>query len=224
MPEGCLRTHLTVWRTKPTLTSTAQAGIANAREFVKDLWAKKLRAKVAPGKFGYVQADQLWSVSERKHLRPGHGWVFEFGDAGGTKGSFEESFTLGQRNWKEYKGTRFYDGEAALVVKRWFHRTDDDASGCTFVEWDPTKDAKPGDPPVALLINSSKLRGVFGPDKFKKIMPPALDLGVAGRTRHGGAGVRALEGLGKVRYVLHPDTDSENRDRCAAAGQALVLV
>ena len=33
--------------------------------------------------------------------------------------------------------TLFSDGESALVVKRWFHRADDDATGCTFVEWDP---------------------------------------------------------------------------------------
>jgi hypothetical protein len=127
---GCIRTKLTVWRAKPRLTSTAAAGIANGREFVKALWSTKLRGKVQPGKFGAVQADALWSESERKHLRPGHHWIFEFGDAGGDKGSFLESFKLAPRCWKLYEGTRFYDGEAALKVKRWFHRTDDDPSGC----------------------------------------------------------------------------------------------
>ena len=39
-------------------------------------WTSKLRSKVVPGKFGYVQADKLWSESERKHLRPGHGCVW----------------------------------------------------------------------------------------------------------------------------------------------------
>ena len=82
---GCTRTHLTVWRQKARITSTAAKGIANAKEYRKDLWANKLRSKVAPGKFGYVQADALWSESERKHLRPGHGWVMEFSDAGSTE-------------------------------------------------------------------------------------------------------------------------------------------
>ena len=97
-------------------------------------------------------------------------------------------------------------------MKRWFHRVDDDASGCTFVEWDPKKHGKPGAPPVAMLINSSKLRGVFGAEQFKRTEPLALDLGVAGRTRAHGAAVRVLEGVGEARYVLNSDTDCENRD------------
>ena len=99
---------------------------------------------MGPRKFGYVQADALWSEAERQHLRPGHGWVFEFGDAGDGKGCFLQTFSLPRRSWKDYEGTRFYDGESALKVKRWFHRTDDDPSGCTFVEWDPKKDKAPG--------------------------------------------------------------------------------
>lgn len=218
---GCMRTNLTVWRDKPRLTSTAAAGIANEREYVKDLWANKLRRNAKPGKFTWVQADVLWSEGERKHLRPGHGWVCELGDAGGGKGCFEETFSLAARSWKLYAGLRFYDGEAALAVRRWFHRTDDDASGCTFVEWDPIKDAAPGAPPVAMTISSSTLRGIFGPDEFKEITPPALDLGVASRTRGRGAGVTELQGMGPIRYGLHVDTDSEMRDRSVKAGSVL---
>ena len=48
--------------------------------------------------------------------------VLEFGDAGNGKGSFKESFNLNGRSWIDYEGIRFSDGEAALVVKRWFHR------------------------------------------------------------------------------------------------------
>ena len=129
-----------------------------------------------------MQADVLWSESERRHLRPGHFWICELGDAGEGKGSFEQSFSLAPRSWKEYKGTRFYDGESALVVKRWFHRTDDDASGCTFVEWDPKKDSAPDAPPAAMLINSSKLRDIFGSEQFKRIVPPAFNAGMH-RTR-----------------------------------------
>ena len=84
-------------------------------------------------------------------------------------------------------------------MRRWFHRTDDDASGCTFVEWDSARDAAPGALPAAMIISSSTarapLRGVFGSEEFKKILPPALDLGPARGTRHGGAAVRELQGV-----------------------------
>ena len=135
-PGVCARANVTIWRTKPRLTSTAAVGVATEKVFIKDLWGK-LRSKVAPSKFAAVQADELWSESERCQLRPGHFWMCELGDAGDGKGSIEQSFSLSGRNWKDYKGIRFSDGESALVVKRWFHRTDDDASGCTFKEMDP---------------------------------------------------------------------------------------
>ena len=214
---GCTRTNLTVWRAKPRLTSTAAAGIASQREYIKELWAR-LRRNARPGKFAWVQVDRLWSESERKHLRPGHGWVCELGDAGGDKGCIKESFSLPPRSWKQYESLRFYDGEAALVVRRWFHRTDDDASGCTFVEQDLAMDAAPGAPQVAMIISSSTLRGVFGSEEFKKIPVPALNLPVV-RTR--GAAVRQLQGVGEDRYGLHIDTDTEMRDRTVAAGSVL---
>ena len=42
---------------------------------------------------------------------------------------------------------------------------------------------------------SEEARAVFGVEKFKKVTPPPLDLGVAGRTRGRGARVRQLEGV-----------------------------
>ena len=215
-PGVCPRANVTAWSTKPRLTSTAALGVANEREYVKALWAA-LKARVAPGRYGAVQADALWSESERRLLRPGHFWIFEFGDAGEDKGSFEATFSLAPRSWKLHKGTRFYNGEAALVVKRWFHRADDDVSGCTFVEWDPAKDAAPGAPPVALLINSTRLRDVFGSSTFRAVTPPAL----ASRTTRQGAAVLQLEGLGVTRFVLQQDRDSSIRDRCVQAGSVL---
>ena len=106
--------------------------------------------------------------------------------------------------------------ESAVVVKRWFHRTDDDASGCTFTELDP-KDVAPGAPPVAMLINSSKLRDVFGSEQFKKVVPPAFNAGM--RTR--GAAVRQLDGVGDTRFVLQAGRDSDIRDACVQAGSVL---
>ena len=71
---------------KPTITSTAAKGIANACEFQKDL-VGKLLTKAKPGFFGAAQADELWSVSEQRHLRSGHFWLFEFGHAYRSKGA-----------------------------------------------------------------------------------------------------------------------------------------
>ena len=73
-----------------------------------------------------------------------------------------------------------------------------------------------------MIINSCKVRAVFGVEKFKKVTPPPLDLGVAGGTRRAGARVRMLEGLeqdlDQIRYVFHPETDEKAREACVAAG------
>jgi len=34
-----------------------------------------------------------------------------------------------------YKGTRFYNGQQALVVEGWLKQVEEDASGLTFEEW-----------------------------------------------------------------------------------------
>ena len=82
-----------------------------------------------------------------------------------------------------------------------------------------------GAPPVAMIINSCKLRAVFGVDKFKKVTPPPLDISVMGRTRgRSSARVREVQGitqdLDQIRYVFHPEVDEAARDACVAAGAA----
>ena len=74
------------------------------------------------------------------------------GDAGDgtcfeTLPNGKKEFTLAARKWVEHKGVRFYNGERAVVVKRWLERVDEDASGLTFEEWDPSKDADPNQAP-----------------------------------------------------------------------------
>ena len=137
--------------------SNSCTGIANAKEYAKDLWSNSsrgLKHKVAPGKFAYIQADTLWSEEERQHLRPGHGWVCELGDAGDDKGCFEKTYSSSvARSWTDYEGVRLQGGESALKVERWFHRTPDDASGCTFVEWDPKKDGAAAGPHILLYTD-----------------------------------------------------------------------
>ena len=77
---SCTRSKLTVWR-EDQMTATKAAGYANRKKRLAELWAQ-LEPKIAPGKYGCVQVRELWGESEERHYRPGHHWVFEFGDAG----------------------------------------------------------------------------------------------------------------------------------------------
>ena len=81
--------------------------------------AKKF-PKTKSGAWGCVQARDLWSTEEVVHMRPGHRWLCEFWDAGdGT--SCEKDFNLSHRTWEDYRGTRFYKQDRALVIKRWLN-------------------------------------------------------------------------------------------------------
>ena len=145
-------------------------------------------------------------------MRPGHHWNFEFGKAQDGS-SCEKLFSLPQRrSGVEYKGTRFYDGQSALVVKRWLHRVDDDASGLTFEEWDPTENVDDTQPAATMIINSSELRGAGF--NLKEVLPAELEAAARGGRRRRGAGLLRLEGMGRKRYVLSADEDTELRSRC----------
>ena len=73
----------------------------------------------------------------------------------------------------------FYDGERALVIKRWLNRVDEDASGLTFEEWDPTENFDSSQMPVAMIINSSELRAAGF--TLREVFP--LELEAAARHR-----------------------------------------
>ena len=89
-----------------------------------------------------------------------------------------------------YKGTRLYNGDRALRVKRWLHRVDEDAAGLTFEEWDPIKDADDSQTPVPMIIISSELRGAG----FN--LQAALEAAARSGRRTRGAGLHQLEGIG----------------------------
>ncbi len=55
-----------------------------------------------------------------------------------------------------FSGTRFYNKDSALVIKRWLNRVEEDESGLTFQEWTPDVDTSRT--PVPMLINSIELR------------------------------------------------------------------
>jgi hypothetical protein len=186
------------------------AGIKEREKRIKEILNKEI-PKAKPGNWACVQARELWSTEEEVHFRPGHHWLCELGDAGdGT--SCEKKFELGPRQWEDYKGTRFYNGDQALVIKRWLNRVDEDASGLTFEEWDPASEADTSQEPVAMIINSSELRAAGF--KLKEVLPPQLESAARGGMRTRGAGLRRLQGMGPQRFLLHVDDDTEFRSRC----------
>ena len=66
---------------------------------------------------------------------------------------------------------------------------DDDASGLTFEEWDPTADVDDTQPPAAMIINSSELRGAGF--NLKEVLPPEFEAAARGGKR-----TRGPEALG----------------------------
>ncbi len=153
------------------------------------------RAK--PGAWGCVQARAVWSTEEEAHLRPGHFWICKFGTVPGSMSCAEKKFELQTRKWEEYKGTRYYDGDKALVVELWLHRVADDLSGLTFQEWDPSAGTDDASAPVAMLVNSSELRAADF--HLAEVRPLQLDTVARGGRRKRGAAVRKFQVVVTVR-------------------------
>jgi hypothetical protein len=95
----------------------------------------------------------------------------------------ERKFELQDRKckWEEYKGTRYSDGESALVVELWLYRVADDVSGLTFQELDPSAGTDDTSTPVAMLVNSSELRAADFP--LTEVRPLQLDAVARGGRR-----------------------------------------
>ena len=109
----------------------------------------------------------------------------------------EKKFELQTRKWEEYKGTRYYDGDKALVVELWLHRVADDLSGLTFQEWDPSAGTDDTSAPVAMLVNSSELRAADF--HLAEVRPLQLDSVARGGRRTRGAAVRSFRVWATVR-------------------------
>jgi hypothetical protein len=113
-----------------------------------------------------------WSTEEDTHGRPGHHWLYEFGDGGNDTGCVKQ-FNLSYFTWEDHWETRFYNGDCTLVMKWWFHRVEEDTSELTFQEWTPDVDKSRS--PVPMLINSSELWVLF--HKKKSRGPPRKNRG-----------------------------------------------
>ena len=73
------------------------------------------------------------------------------------------------------------------MIKPWLNRVDEDASGLTLEEWDPTENVDSSQMPVAMMIISSKLRA---PDfTLQEVFFPELEAAVHRRSMCG-AGIR----------------------------------
>ena len=210
MVEGCTRTKQTFW-TEDEFTVTASSGIRNRDVRVAEIVVRELE-KAKPDKWGCVQARELWSPQEERQVRPGHFWLLKFGKVPGSNSCVEKKFKLGTRKYEEYKGVRFGNGDCALVVDVWLHRVDEDASGLTFEEWDPSADTDASEAPVAMIVNSSELRAA-GFD-LREVLPLQLEAAARGARRTRGAALKQIHGMGTRRYVLSVDNDNEFRSRC----------
>ena len=151
----------------------AQAAVVahtpNVMQAMMLLQQARFRAKAAQDRAKAIRPDHHWlcefgdagndTSCEKQfnldHHRPDHHWLCEFGDAGnGT--SCVKQFNLDHRKREDYRGTRFYNKECALVIKRWLNRVEEDPSGLTFQEWTPDVDTS--QTPLTMLINSIDLR------------------------------------------------------------------
>jgi hypothetical protein len=126
----------------------------------------------------------------------------------------ERKFELQGRKckWKEYKDTRYSDGDRTLVVELWLHRVDDDLSGLTFQEWDPSAGSDDTSAPVEMLVNSNELRSADFP--LVEVSPLQLDTVAHGGRRTRGAEVRKLQGVSNSTFVLSVENDNDFRSRC----------
>lgn len=207
-----------------TITCTAASGIANARSRARQLWFE-LRPLLRAGKFAAVQAREQWSDEEDVHMRPGHFWVCELGDADGKgspiiAGPFSKQEywppAEGRSGWEDrFRGIarlRYDAGECAILLRCYMNRTADDPEGLTFVRWKES-------PNEILVVNSADLRAVQGRQQcdFKLVLPkgaPQLRQQIIrGNKRH-----RSVATIydPKQRWRLDRELDLDTRKLCEA--------
>ena len=80
---------------------------------------------------------------------------------------------------------------------------DEDASGLTFEEWDPSADTDASEAPVAMIVNSSELctAGFY----LKEVIPLQLEAAARGGQRTRGAALKEILDMGTRWYVLSVD-------------------
>lgn len=212
--SGCRRRHLSTFKgSEQMITCTAAAGLANQKARAKALWVE-LKRVLKAGKHVAIQARELALIEERRHLRPGHFWAAELGDADGTGSPIIHTFTRKNEIFELSDGRKMRGdaGECLLLLRRYFHRTVDDLDGLTFKLWQ----GKKGE---LLVVNSSELRAVQGHQKNDFVLclidPPKI----REKTSRNGKKVSTLEvEYGpRQRWALDPDIDRDTRKVCEAS-------
>lgn len=209
-----------------TITCTQAAGVGNSKVRAKALW-RELKPLLKAGKFAAVEARVLWGLEEQVHMRPGHFWACELGNADGKgspilQGPFKKQQwwppVEGEAGWKpEYAGIpryRYDEGECAILLRCYFHRTADDREGLTFLRW-------PGKAGEKLVINSSELRAVQGRQEcdFKLMLPqgsPQLRQQQSRAKKQKRPQQEAPPIDPKQRWRLERDLDRDTRRVCEA--------
>ncbi len=87
---------------------------------------------------GMSTCSRVWSPQEEKQVCPGHFWMLKVDKVSGSNSCVEKKFMLGIHKYEEYKGVHFGNGDCVLLVDVCLHRVDEDDSGLTFEEWDPS--------------------------------------------------------------------------------------
>jgi hypothetical protein len=90
---------------------------------------------------------------------------------------------------------------------------DEDDSGLTFEEWDPSADTDDSEAAVAMIVNSSELCSA-GFD-LREVMSLLLQLEtvVCGDRCTCAATLKQIHDVGTRRYLLSVDNDNESRSR-----------
>ena len=212
---NCKRRHLSTFKSsEQRITCTAAAGLANERARAKALWTE-LKRVVKAGRHAAVQARALWSQEERVHLRPGHFWACELGDADGKGSPIIHTFTKKSEYFTLSNGQKMRGdaGECLLLIRRYFHRTVEDPSGLTFKLWA----GKKGE---LLVVNSSELRAVQGHQKNDFVLCPIDAPKLRHKTARSAKEERAKPAVIEYRpgqkFGLDPDIDVDTRGVCEA--------
>ena len=154
---------------------------------------------------------ELWSTEERRHLRPGHFWGAELGDADGKGSPIIRTFTKKNEYFTLSDGRKMRGdtGECLLLLRRYFNRTAEDANGLTFKQEQANKGEK-------LVVNSSELRAVQGHQKndfvLRLINPPKLRTKTARGSKK--VSTAEVEYGPRQKWGLDPDIDRDTRKVC----------
>ena len=137
------------------------------------------------------------STKVETHLCPGHNWILKFGKVAGIMRSVEKEFKLSSHKYEEYKRIRFHDGDCVLVVELvvdvWIHRVNEDSSGLTFEESDPSSDTDFSQAPVVMIVNSSHL--CVSDFDLREVIPIQLETVTRGGRCTRGATLKQIHGM-----------------------------